>query len=215
MIKVSPSILSADFSRIIDAIKMLEKAGADFIHCDVMDGMFVPNITFGQYMVRDIKKHTTLPLDVHLMIETPERYVEEFAAAGADLITVHPEATVHLDRTLQLIREAGRKCGVALNPHTPLDVLEYVLDDIDIVLLMSVNPGFGGQKLLPSALKKAAKLKSVLSEKRSPVLIEMDGGIGTDNVKQVADAGVDIVVAGSAVFNADDPIDVIGRLKLK
>lgn len=215
MIKVSPSILSADFSRIIDAIKMLEKAGADFIHCDVMDGMFVPNITFGQYMVRDIKKHTTLPLDVHLMIETPERYVEEFAAAGADLITVHPEATVHLDRTLQLIREAGRKCGVALNPHTPLDVLEYVLDDIDIVLLMSVNPGFGGQKLLPSALKKAAKLKSVLSEKRSHVLIEMDGGIGTDNVKQVADAGVDIVVAGSAVFNADDPIDVIGRLKLK
>lgn len=215
MIKVSPSILSADFSRIIDAIKMLEKAGADFIHCDVMDGMFVPNITFGQYMVRDIKKHTTLPLDVHLMIETPERYVEEFAAAGADLITVHPEATVHLDRTLQLIREAGKKCGVALNPHTPLDVLEYVLDDIDIVLLMSVNPGFGGQKLLPSALKKAAKLKSVLSEKRSPVLIEMDGGIGTDNVKQVADAGVDIVVAGSAVFNADDPIDVIGRLKLK
>lgn len=215
MIKVSPSILSADFSRIIDAIKMLEKAEADFIHCDVMDGMFVPNITFGQYMVRDIKKHTTLPLDVHLMIETPERYVEEFAAAGADLITVHPEATVHLDRTLQLIREAGKKCGVALNPHTPLDVLEYVLDDIDIVLLMSVNPGFGGQKLLPSALKKAAKLKSVLSEKRSPVLIEMDGGIGTDNVKQVADAGVDIVVAGSAVFNADDPIDVIGRLKLK
>lgn len=215
MIKVSPSILSADFSRIYDAIKMLEKAGADFIHCDVMDGIFVPNITFGQYMIRDIRKHTKLPLDVHLMIETPERYVEEFAAAGADIITVHPEATVHLDRTLQLIRGAGKKCGAALNPHTPLDVLEYVLDDIDIVLLMSVNPGFGGQTFIPSSLKKAAKLKSILSEQKPSVLIEMDGGIGTDNVRQAAEAGVDIVVAGSAVFNADDPIDIISRLKLK
>lgn len=215
MIKVSPSILSADFSRIYDAIKMLEKAGADYIHCDVMDGMFVPNITFGQYMVRDIRKHTKLPLDVHLMIETPERYVEEFADAGADIITVHPEATVHLDRTLQLIRRAGKKCGAALNPHTPLDVLEYVLDDIDMVLLMSVNPGFGGQAFIPSSLKKAAKLKSILSEKKSSVLIEMDGGIGTDNVRQVADAGVDIVVAGSAVFNSDDPMDAVNKLKLR
>lgn len=215
MIKVSPSILSADFSRIIDAIRMLEEAEADFIHCDVMDGMFVPNITFGQYMVRDIRKHTKLPLDVHLMIDTPERYVEEFAAAGADIITVHPEATVHLDRVLQLIRGAGKRCGVALNPHTPLDVLEYVLDGIDMVLLMSVNPGFGGQTLIPSSLKKAADLKSLLSKKKPSVLIEMDGGIGADNVGRVAKAGVDIVVAGSAVFDADDPIDIINRLKLK
>ncbi len=215
MIKVSPSILSADFCRIFDAVKMLEKSGADFIHCDVMDGMFVPNITFGQYMIRDIKKHTMLPLDVHLMIDKPERYVEDFASAGADIITVHPEATVHLDRTLQLIRRAGKKCGVALNPHTPLDVLEYVLDDIDMVLLMSVNPGFGGQALIPSSLRKAADLKVLLSKKKPSVSIEMDGGIGADNVSQVAEAGVDIVVAGSAVFDADDPADMINRLKLK
>jgi ribulose-phosphate 3-epimerase len=215
MIKVSPSILSADFSRIFEAVKMLENAGADYIHCDVMDGIFVPNITFGQYMVRDIRKHTKLPLDVHLMIDTPERYVEEFADAGADIITVHPEATVHLDRTLQLIRQSGKKCGAALNPHTPLDVLEYILDDLDMVLLMSVNPGFGGQDFISSALRKAADLKSLLSKKKPSVLIEMDGGIGPDNVRQVAEAGVDIVVAGSAVFNADNPADVINRLKLK
>ncbi len=215
MIKVSPSILSADFSKIFEAIKMLENAGADYIHCDVMDGIFVPNITFGQYMVRDIRKHTKLPLDVHLMIDTPERYVEEFADAGADIITVHPEATVHLDRTLQLIRQSGKKCGVALNPHTPLDVLEYIIDDLDWVLLMSVNPGFGGQSFIASALRKAADLKSLLLKKKPSVLIEMDGGIGPDNVRQVADAGVDIVAAGSAVFNADDPEEIINRLKLK
>lgn len=215
MIKVSPSILSADFSRIFDAIIMLEKAGADFIHCDIMDGSFVPNITFGQYMVRDIKKHTSLPLDVHLMIDRPERYVEEFAEAGADIITVHPEATVHLDRTLQLIRRAGKKCGVALNPHTPLDVLEYILDDIDIILLMSVNPGFGGQSFIPSALKKASDLKRMLQIRKPSVEIEMDGGISADNIRQVTEAGVSIVVAGSAVFNSDDPIDMINRLKLK
>jgi ribulose-phosphate 3-epimerase len=213
MIKVSPSILSADFTNIADAVRMLEKAGADYIHCDVMDGMFVPNITFGQYMVRDIKKHTRLPLDVHLMIEKPERYVEEFAAAGADIISVHPEATVHLDRTLQLIRSAGKKCAVALNPHTPLDVLDYVLEDLNMVLLMSVNPGFGGQSLIRSALKKAENLRAMMRERKLNIDIEMDGGISAGNVKQVAAAGVSVVVAGSAVFNAQDPIEAIKALK--
>jgi ribulose-phosphate 3-epimerase len=214
MIKVSPSILSADFTNIIDAIRTMEKAGADYIHCDVMDGMFVPNITFGQYMVRDIRKHTSLPLDVHLMINKPERYVEEFASAGADIISVHPEATVHLDRTLQLIRSAGKKCAVALNPATPLDVLDFVLDDVDMVLLMSVNPGFGGQSLIPSSLKKAEKLRAMIRERKLDIDIEMDGGISVHNVKQVTDSGVNVVVAGSAIFNADDPIAAVRALKL-
>jgi ribulose-phosphate 3-epimerase len=165
-------------------------------------------------MVRDLRKHTSLPLDVHLMIEKPERYVEEFAAAGADIISVHPEATVHLDRTLQLIRSAGKKCAVALNPHTPLDVLDYVLEELDMVLLMSVNPGFGGQSLIPSALKKAANLKAILQERQLDIDIEMDGGISTQNVKQVTDAGVNVLVAGSAVFNAADPIGAVKALKL-
>jgi ribulose-phosphate 3-epimerase len=214
MIKVSPSILSADFTNIAEAIRLLEKAGADYIHCDVMDGMFVPNITFGQYMVRDMKKLTSLPLDVHLMIDKPERYVEEFAAAGADIISVHPEATVHLDRTLQLIRSAGKKSAVALNPATPLEAIDYVLEDLDMVLLMSVNPGFGGQSLIPYVLKKASKLKSILQERKLDIDIEMDGGISALNVKQVTDAGVNVVVAGSAVFNAPDPIAAVKALKL-
>ena len=213
MIKVAPSILSADFTKMYDAVKMLEAAGADYVHCDVMDGMFVPNITFGQYMIRDLRKHTKLPLDVHLMIQAPERYVEEFADAGADIITVHAEASIHLDRTLQLIRGKGKKCGVSLNPHTPLDVLEYVLDSVDMVLLMSVNPGFGGQSFIPSALQKAVDLKAMIDERNLPVDIEMDGGIGAKNIKQVAEAGVNVVVAGSAVFSADDPKEMISRLK--
>ena len=215
MIKVAPSILSADFTKMYDAVKMLENADADYIHCDVMDGVFVPNITFGQYMVRDLNKHTTLPLDVHLMIQSPEKFVESFAEAGADIITVHAEATVHLDRTLQMIRAAGVKCGVSLNPHTPLNVLEYVLDDVDMVLLMSVNPGFGGQKFIPSALKKAAALKAMIDKRGLNIDIEMDGGIGAGNIRQVVDAGVNVIVAGSAVFSSDDPADVISKLKLK
>ncbi len=214
MIKVSPSILSADFTKMFDAVKLLENAGADYIHCDVMDGMFVPNITFGQYMVRDLKKHTKLPLDVHLMIERPERYVEEFAASGADIITVHPEATVHLDRTLQLIRSAGKKCAVALNPHTPLNVLDHVLDGLDMVLLMSVNPGFGGQTFIPSALEKASRLKSIIDDRKLDIDIEMDGGIYAENVREVTEAGVNVIVAGNAVFSSEDPADMIKRLKL-
>jgi len=214
MIKVAPSILSADFTRIYDAIKMLEKVGADYIHCDVMDGTFVPNITFGQNMIRDLRKQTSLVLDVHLMVQAPERFVESFAQAGADIITVHEEASVHLDRTLQMIRSTGKKCGVALNPHTPLCVLENVLELVDMVLLMSVNPGFGGQSLIPYVLKKSAALKQMITTRGLDIDIQMDGGIYPHNAKQVIDAGVNVLVAGNAVFSADDPAEVIASMKL-
>ena len=213
MIKISPSILSADFTKINDAVKMLEEAGADYIHCDVMDGSFVPNITFGQYMVRDLRKATNLPLDVHLMIDNPDKYIVEFAEAGADIITVHEEATRHLDRSLQLIRSTGKKAGVALNPHTPLSVLEYVLEKVDMVLLMSVNPGFGGQSFLESALGKAKALKAMIVMKGLDIDIEMDGGIGEGNIKQVTDAGVNVIVSGNTIFKAEDPAEMIKTLR--
>ena len=191
----------------------MEKAGADYIHCDVMDGMFVPNITFGQPMVRDLKRISKIPLDVHLMIVKPERYIDDFVEAGADILTVHAEATEHLCRALQMIKARGIKAGVSLNPHTPLDVLEYVYEYTDMVLLMSVNPGFGGQKFLPSALKKARALKDELTKRGLHIDIEMDGGIYPANVKEVTDAGVNVVVAGNAVFGAKDPQAVIAALK--
>lgn len=214
MIKIAPSILSADFTKIYDAVKMLEDAGADYIHCDVMDGSFVPNITFGQYMVRDLRKHTTLPLDVHLMINNPDKYIVEFAEAGADIITVHAEATNHLDRSIQLIKSTGKKAGVSLNPHTPLSVLKYVLYNVDMVLLMSVNPGFGGQSFIESSLDKARELKAMIAQSGRDIDIEMDGGIGPSNIKAVTDAGVNVIVAGNSVFSADNPKDMIATLKL-
>ena len=215
MIKISPSILSADFTKIYEAVKMLESAGADYIHCDVMDGSFVPNITFGQYMVRDLRKATKLPLDVHLMIENPDKYVEEFADAGADIITIHEEATRHLDRSLQLIRSTGKRVGVSLNPHTPIDVLEYVLYNVDMVLLMSVNPGFGAQSFIQSSLEKASSLKAMIDRKRLSIDIEMDGGIGPDNIKDVIASGVNVIVSGNTIFKAKDPAAMIKTLRLE
>lgn len=215
MIKIAPSILSADFTMMLDAVKLLERAGADYIHCDIMDGMFVPNITFGQYMVRDLRKHTQLIIDAHLMVERPERYVDEFAEFGADIITVHVEASLHLDRTLQMIRATGKKCGVALNPHTPLSVIEYVLERVDMVLLMSVNPGFGGQSFIASSLEKASRLKTMIESRGLNIDIEMDGGIGLSNIKEVTDAGVNVIVSGNTIFTAPDPVDMIRRLRLE
>lgn len=215
MIKVAPSILSADFTRIDDAVKMLEQAGADYIHCDVMDGMFVPNLTFGQKMVRDLRAHTSLPLDVHLMIVEPERYIGEFADAGADIITVHAEATPHLDRAVQLIKSAGKKCGVSLNPHTPLCVLDHVLEQLDMVLLMSVNPGFGAQCFIPYSIRKARGLKKMIDERALTLDIEMDGGIDEGNVREIVEAGVNVVVSGNTIFKAADPKAMISALRLE
>ncbi|MBQ9942277.1 MAG: ribulose-phosphate 3-epimerase [Christensenellaceae bacterium] len=211
MIKIAPSILSADFAHMGRAAKDLKAWGADYIHCDVMDGLYVPNITFGAPMVKALRKETDLVLDVHLMIREPERFIEEFAAAGADIITVHQEATVHLHRTLAQIKAAGAKRGVVINPATPLCMIEEVLDDVDLVLIMSVNPGFGGQAFIPAALDKVRRLKEMLAGR--PVEIEMDGGIGEENAKACIEAGANVLVAGSAVFGSADPAATIEALR--
>lgn len=213
MIKIAPSILSADFVNMERDIKMLEKAGADYVHCDVMDGMFVPNITFGPQMIKSISNITDLPLDVHLMVQSPERYVEEFANAGADIITVHVEATTHLQRSLSVIRSLGKKAGAVLNPATSLDTLEYVLDDVDMVLLMSVNPGFGGQAFIPAVLEKTRRLKEMIDRSGKKIDIEIDGGVSPANIAEVVNAGANVVVAGSAVFGAKNPEQVIWEMK--
>ncbi len=202
---VAPSILSADFSRLGEEIKAVEAAGADWIHVDVMDGVFVPNITIGQPVVRALRKVTDLPLDVHLMITDPGRYIDEFARAGADWITIHQEACLHVHRCLQQIRAAGKKAGISLNPATSADTIEHVLTEVDLVLVMSVNPGFGGQKFIPAALDKIRTIRRMLHERNlRNVLIEVDGGIGPDNIGEVLRAGADAVVAGNAVFSQLD-----------
>ncbi len=200
---IAPSILSADFGRLADEVRAIDAAGADYVHVDVMDGRFVPNITIGPLVVEAVRKVTRLPLDVHLMIEEPERYVDEFARAGADIITVHVEACRHLHRVLQQIRATGKKPSVVLNPATPIDTLEHVLGDVDQVLLMSVNPGFGGQAFIPSVLAKIRALRARLDERgRQAVDIEVDGGIKVDNVAEVAAAGANVIVSGSGIFGA-------------
>ena len=203
MNKLAPSILSADFAKLGEEIETIEQAGADYIHIDVMDGMFVPSISFGMPVMKSIRNLSKCVFDVHLMIEAPDRYLQDFKDAGADLITVHAEACTHLDRTVTAIREMGLKAGVALNPATPLDVVEYVLDKIDMVLIMSVNPGFGGQSFLPYSLDKIRKLKQMIEEKGLSVDIQVDGGVKLANAKEILDAGANILVAGTAVFAGD------------
>ena len=213
-IQVAPSILSADFSRLGDEIRAVEAAGADIIHVDVMDGHFVPNITIGPLVVEAARKITRLPLDVHLMIENPERYIADFARAGADYLTVHAEAACHLHRLVQTIREhRGVKAAVSLNPATPLDALDYVLGEVDMVLIMSVNPGFGGQAFIPSALDKIGRLRRSIDDRKLSVEIEVDGGVKPDNAARIAAAGADILVAGSAVFGAKDYAAAISGIR--
>ncbi len=201
---IAPSILSADFTRLGEEIKAAEQAGAHWIHVDVMDGRFVPNITIGQEVVRSIRKSTSLSFDVHLMIVEPERYLKEFADAGSDYITVHYEASVHLHRTVQVIKELGKKAGVSINPATPVSVLEDILPDIDLVLIMSVNPGFGGQRFIPGALDKIKRLRDMRYERGLDFIIEVDGGVKVENAREVVDAGADALVMGSGFFGARD-----------
>jgi len=202
--KIAPSILSADFAHLADEIQAVAAAGADYIHIDVMDGHFVPNITIGPLVVEAVRRVTNLPLDVHLMIEEPDRYLEAFVHAGANIISVHPEACRHLQRTLQTIRDRGVTPAVALNPATPLCVLDHVLDDVDMILLMTVNPGFGGQSFIPSMLPKIKRLKTLLVKAGKKIPIEVDGGIAVNTIQKVAAAGADIFVAGSGIFTTAD-----------
>src|SRR2546422_4465150 len=213
MIKIAPSILSADFAALGHDIARVEAGGADQLHVDVMDGRFVPNITIGPVVVAAIRKRTRLPLDVHLMIVEPERYISEFVAAGADMVTVHAEACPHLSRTLALIRELGARAGAALNPSTPPDALEYVLDDLDLVLVMSVNPGFGGQTFIPSTHRKIRDIRVLLGDRHRRVEVSVDGGVKTDLAKALANAGASTLVAGSAIFGAADPAAAVRAIR--
>lgn len=210
---LAPSLLAANFARLADEIDLVNRSEADWFHCDVMDGRFVPNITFGFFILEAIKRLATKPLDVHLMIVEPEKYVEDFRKAGADVITVHAEACPHLHRTIHQIKECGAQAGVALNPHTPVSILENVIEHIDLVCVMSVNPGFGGQKFIYNTLPKTRQLKEMIISTNSPALIEIDGGVGLHNAESLLQAGADVLVAGSSVFGAKDPEATIRDLK--
>lgn len=213
MTLIAPSILSADFTRLGEEIRAVEAAGADWIHADIMDGHFVPNISYGPMIVQAVRRATRLPIDVHLMISDPDRYVPEFVKAGADWISVHAEAGPHLHRSLQLIRDAGAKAGVALNPATPLEAVAWVLDQADYVLVMSVNPGFGGQTFIANAIARIRDLRRMIAERRAAALIEVDGGVGPGNAREIAAAGADVLVAGSAVFGRPDYRAAIAALR--
>jgi ribulose-phosphate 3-epimerase len=213
MKKIAPSILSADFSRLGEEIAAIEAAGADYVHIDVMDGQFVPNITIGPLIVEAARRATKLPLDVHLMIVDPDRYIPAFAEAGADIIVVHAEATHHLHRTVQLIKSLGKKAGVSLNPATPLAALDYVLDDLDLVLLMTVNPGFGGQSFIEACIPKIQALRGMMDKRGLETELEVDGGVKVDNIARIAHAGADVFVAGSAVFNSANYAETIAEMK--
>jgi len=213
MIKIAPSILSADFSRLGDEIRAIEAGGADYVHIDVMDGHFVPNITIGPLVVEAVRKVTDMPLDVHLMIENPDQYIPDFAKAGADIITVHYEAVPHLHRTVQLIHSLGKKAGVCLNPATPVSSLEVILEELDLVLLMSVNPGFGGQNFIPSCLPKIQALRKEMDRRGLHIELEVDGGVKPANIAAIAAAGANVFVAGSAVFGTSDYQGTIAELR--
>jgi ribulose-phosphate 3-epimerase len=213
MVKIAPSILSADFSRLGEEIKDVERGGADYIHVDVMDGHFVPNITIGPLIVEAIRPVTKLPLDVHLMIEHPDQYIEAFAKAGADYLTVHVEACKHLHRTIAHIKSFGVKAGVVLNPATPVEMIQHIIEDVDMVLFMTVNPGFGGQKFIPSVLPKIKQLKDMAVSKNLPLEIEVDGGVNEETAKQCIEAGATVLVAGSAVFNQQDRAKAIAAIR--
>lgn len=210
---LAPSILAADFTQLGEAIRLVNESEADWIHVDVMDGRFVPNISFGMMVTETVKGIAEKPLDVHLMIVEPERYIETFREAGADTITVHYEACPHLHRTVQQIKDTGARAGVALNPHTPVHLLEDLIEDIDMVLIMSVNPGFGGQKFIYHSIPKIKKLKDLITVRNTPTLIEVDGGVGLQNAEKLLQAGTDVLVAGSSVFKAEDPRQAITQLK--
>ena len=215
MKKLAPSILSADFSRLGDEIRAVEEAGADYIHVDVMDGHFVPNITIGPVVVEAIKNVTNLPLDVHLMINNPDQYIKDFIKAGSNILSVHSETCPHLQRTINHIRELGIKPAAVLNPSTSLSTLEYILEEVDMVLLMTVNPGFGGQAFIPSMIPKIKKLRGLIDEKHLPVELEVDGGINLDNISKVVNAGADVIVAGSAIFKSKDCKETVRQMKKK
>ncbi|MDY6801084.1 MAG: ribulose-phosphate 3-epimerase [Bacteroidota bacterium] len=210
---ISPSLLAADFGNLEHDITMLNQSEADWFHLDIMDGVFVPNISFGFPVMKYIKKHAQKPLDVHLMITYPDKYINDFHKAGADILTVHLETCNHLHRTVQKIKSLGMKAGVCLNPHTPVYLLKDIIADIDLVLLMSVNPGFGGQKFIPNALEKVKELKQLITEKNSNALIEVDGGVDNTNAKSLIDVGCDVLVAGSYIFKSENPQKTIKGLK--
>lgn len=213
MIKLAPSILSADFARLLEDVKKVEKAGCEYLHIDVMDGHFVPNITLGPAIVKSLRKDVNMVFDAHLMIENPDNYIKEFADAGCDIIVVHQEACTHLHRTIQNIKSHGVKAGVALNPATPIETIKYVLEDVDMVLLMSVNPGFGGQSYIPVVTKKIKELRALIDEMGLDIDIEVDGGVKPSNISEVVNAGANVIVAGSAIFNASDIDEAVKSLR--
>ncbi len=210
---IAPSLLAADFTRLAEEVEMLNTTAADWLHLDVMDGHFVPNLTFGMMVVEAIGKLARKPLDVHLMIEKPERYIEGFRKAGADIISVHYEACPHLHRVIQQIKETGAQAGVAINPHTPVQCLEDIIEDLDLVVVMSVNPGFGGQKFIYQSIPRIRKLRELIDVHNSSALIEVDGGVGLQNAQEILKAGADVLVAGNSVFGAADPAEAIRLLK--